>query len=351
VLCERQKDALVNEYKGNIFEYLWARSCLESLDLSYTQLVVDDSLMEMFLIQENFLRHERPRLLTSLHLWAQESVAFILSDLVPYFKNSETKIYILGKKGGNFTQDLWQKIPHESDVLLVNESKKKIQSISLKLALAKSYVNCKSSGLQSFLEKYFSFAPEIIHFFQGNLNFHLDQYFEEFRLGLHENHQLEDLGGFRSWINNHQSLLPGELQQEDKKILNQLYENLGEIVYKTLEELYTLNRDLFFQGIFRLLGFDHESESSSFFQLIAFTPSENLVNQSLVDILKVDENVLKKNDPLLQAISFSRRGGNTLLHLPWGQMAFRIKPMNTFSSPGFKLNIAFQWHLNKEFLT
>ena len=141
-------NALINEYKGNLFEYLVAISTAKRLGIeaAFLQSFGGEAKQRLTFYQHELMELDRS-LYTQLPVFAEE-VAELL-----YKKASDRKIeniLVMGKSAGASHDESYG----ECDIMMV--SQKHQYPYSLKFCKYGAYVNTKSGGIRSFFNKYFA---------------------------------------------------------------------------------------------------------------------------------------------------------------------------------------------------
>lgn len=323
-----QKEALINELKGNLFEFLVGQCLANSFGLEGDYLgSISKEFRDRLHTYELWLQTHSPDLLEKLPLLAKSTADF-------YIKNepeSVDAILLVGKVlGGSSDQRA-----KEADLLL--KIKDRLASLSLKLCKENSFVNTKSAGARSFYPKYFR-----VHFpsavpAQNNLNHKLEEDYKEVSLALHEMAGLEPEQQFgKSWQEAKLPLLPGQLNTEMNKRLKEHYYYMIQSFYEVWENLYKKDRKKFYDCMMPLLGFGHQD----LIQLSCFYSGD----------YKLSFNNLKKAKPyrsMLESAELSPpKEGLSSFEMKMDDCSFqvRLKPMNKFTVPGLKVNCSLKLH-------
>lgn len=319
----RQK-ALLNEYKGNLFEYLVAVFLARKTNLESDFVTnLSDNFRSMLSTQESFIREYFPTLLVSLPELANSLSDEIIKSL-DIKKNSIEKISIIGKAALASHDERYA----EADILL--KTKKTEIPISLKLSKAHAYVNTKSGGLKSFLSKYFK-DDSLQRDFSNIAEKHINQ----LTYDLYALYDLEPDQNFKSWVKAGLTELPGQLSEDARVIYKKFLFELNTELYKTIEKL-SLNlesRDEFKNGMTSLLGFSDPTiiQATTYYkpQDESYVLYRNIVESSksvLSNIENIKLGELKDN-----AANFDIFFSDRILQL-------RIKAMNKFTSKSYKVN-------------
>jgi len=259
------KEALFNEVKGSLFEFLvsksWAQAAGEELAFIKS---IDANYLSVLSQQDRMVRQFYPELGEFLrNIGDQTANAF-----VEYIGEIPKTPKLLGKfSNSDISHDI-----HETDILL-NSSKGEL-SVSLKLNKKSSFVNTKSGGIKSFFEVYFPFLPSEI---QKEFNNFVDQQFVEVSYSLHEHNGWEYSGEYSLWVKNGKSELPGELSEEERLILKNYYAKISQRVHEILSNALKENRELFMKSIPSLMGYS----SQNIIQLVCFHDFKNKADSTI----------------------------------------------------------------------
>lgn len=332
-LNKLQKEALINEYKGNLFEFLVAHLTARQLGFEMAFLsAFEGPEKERLQSYESWLRENDRECLLALPALASETASFLCQRV----KDTPLKnILVIGKKWGGKQTQGWD----EADLLLVKESGE-TQGVSLKLCKSHAYVNTKSGGAKSFIEKYFSLFSEA-HQLQKELNLQLDQSFIEMGQELYSRACLGDFPGrFDAvWTEAKLSELPGELPDEFRVVVQKNYAEVIANIYGTMTILQELNSELFNRSLYSLLGFGNPL----MWQLSCFYQGEYKFSHCdfVSDVLGIFQDKKVELYPLQSKISsFEIAIGEVILQI-------RVKPMNKFTACAHKINCSQKKRNNK----
>ncbi len=315
----RQHEAYINEYKGNLFEFLVGQAVADSVGINdqfYGAL--DKSYLDVLSKYESELRVFDSSLLLKLPVLAQESSSFLIQQYPQI-----TDVLLVGKKDGIAKDRTWK----EGDILLKQGN---IQNIlSLKLCKKSSFANTKSGGIRSFITKYFSFSYNAIKFEQ-EMNALIDSGFTAMMYKLYDLAGLAYSGEYdQQWLEHGLSELPGQLPDEMRIHLFSYYHELAILLQEKLMLIATENPDKFLQSIFSLMGFS----SNSVDQLMVFHHNDHLLDNFYFQKGK-ELNLLQEfkfSGPKEIKSSFEITIGERRLQL-------RMKPMNKFTMASLKVN-------------
>lgn len=320
---EAKRQALLNEYKGYLFEYLVAfnLSLILKVEAKFLNELPQD-LRKMLRIQEEYIREHYPELIKDLPVLAKD-LATEISKKIDYQKVQS--VDIVGKMSAT------PQINNFAEADLVVSDKFNVLPISLKLSKAHAYVNTKSGGVKSFLEKYFYCDLSVK--LQNELNLFVDESFHEMAFELHELAGLEYPMHFKDWVANGLSELPGELEHEFKEVLHKLYYRLIEKIYNMLKILAQEYPGVFSKGVLSLLGLGDD-------RLLQATCFYNSKNKNYVLSTNLIENYIdiQKELKKMKIQPYKKSLAHFEIKFPNRILQVRIKPMNKFTTASFKIN-------------
>lgn len=317
----KNKDALLNEYKGSLFEFLVAKKIASLYDLEINFLDgLHNDLFALFSQQEDYLRNYFPAYLTSLPELALHTATELKIKL------GISKIDNVMLSGRNRARSIEQN-GDETDLILLHG--KKETNISLKLSKKGSFTNTKSAGVKSFFSKYFPLIDPAV---QIEFTRFYEQEFIFLAIRMFEAKGLEYFDTFKGWEESGYPVLPGELDKELKKILREFYELINGKIYFYLEEELKKSKHNFLKCLLPLMGFSRED-------LFQMTTYYNVKNSSIVyhqcDIYGIGDLELNENEICLKK-------NETSLEIKIGEISLqlRLKPMNKFIHSSYKINCA-----------
>lgn len=306
-------EALINEYKGNLFEYLVANQLAfkAGIEGQFRQ-TVNDEFLSMLQKQETLIRNIAPHLIQGLTNLSQD----VVKSLVDVFERDEmTKIEIMGKTGDIATQG-------ETDILV--QCRDGQRELSLKLAKDKSFVNTKSTGIRTFFSKYFD-AQES----QDRFDFFIDHEFEQFAISMHQEAGVVFEKDFKAWEQEGLEVLPGELRGSFQEHLFDYYQKVMNFVYKELVALREKDTVKFAESLYPLIGQSHKNIT----QVTCFYQAKNeTLTSTKIKIVKPIQDLKCEKIELANKVVNIDLGDFTL--------QVRLKPMNKFTQKSYKLNCA-----------
>ena len=324
-----QIESLLNECKGNLFEFLVAQTLSRKFkkeDLFLLNLPRDFRGRLQF--YEETIRQFDSELLKNLPLLAEKAAQEIENH--PIFKNkSQFSFTVIGKMVATNDNELW----NETDIVALEElpsGETKKHFISLKLTKDHSYTNTKSAGIKSFIEKYFALFGNHSVTFQKKLNEEVDESFHMMGHKLYSMIDQEFKGSFDArWSNDHTEL-PGELPPEMREVVHANYFRVGVKVREYLGELYKLDPHKFYLCLHALCGFGIQD----IIQVSCFHQNKELKDiliKTHSDLFSGDHNeiVVKELSPGVASFDISFK--KFVLQI-------RVKPMNKFTTAAYKIN-------------
>ena len=315
---QTKKEALFNEVKGSLFEYLVAR---ELAVVSKAELAFQDSLDKNYLTvlsqQDRMVRQFYPEMLPFLN-----RVSKITSKkLIDYLKEVPTSPKVVGKfSNSSLSEEL-----HEADLVLSLSDK--ALPVSLKLNKKNAYVNTKSGGIKSFFAQYFPFVESSV---QQRFNQFVDMEFNRMGLDLHALHDLEYSGDFSLWVKSGLSELPGELDPESRSILKAYYARIAEEMHRILKAAYLQDPIQFTASLPSLMGFGNED----ILQVICFHEFPGDVDPQ-IDIHHYQDIYIELGQTQIK--DFTQISSVELDIGSWS-LQIRVKPMNKFTTTAIKIN-------------
>lgn len=327
-----QKEALINEYKGNLFEYIVAHQCARQLGLEERFLSdFGGEAKQRLSTYESWLRENDRELIQALPKLAgpvAESLAQQLRPLAP------SALLVVGKSAAS--QSAQDRSLKEADLLaLLGPKSEHEQGISLKLCKANAFVNTKSGGLKSFFRTYFAKCADVAQA-QAKLHKEVDRVF--WKMG-HELYEAQGLGEFtghfdQRWTEAGLSELPGELPEEYKRLVQSSYQKLIQQLHSGFLMFQKNDPKAFNRSLEALMGFGHNEliQLSCFYQ-------NNTHGRYQFDHLQKHPSVretLIDHPPEVRALksglsSFEVAVGDWVLQI-------RVKPMNKFTQASYKVN-------------
>ncbi|RLA65873.1 MAG: hypothetical protein DRQ88_04180 [Epsilonproteobacteria bacterium] len=317
-----QKEALLNELKGNLFEYLVGQNlALQKGILSEFYRNFGGELKNKLVQYENWLRNNDPILFKKLPNLASS----LAKELTLYLPEKIDNLLVVGKAGGGGHRFKL----NEADLLAI--SKKEMIPISVKLCKAKAFVNTKSGGVKSFIVKYFSNFPNA-PIWQEELNEVLNIAFQHMGHELYAQAGLEFTGQFdERWEHSH---LPGKVPVEMRPVIYKFYSQVILKIYDIFKIMYGQSQEDFKKCLYPIMGFGNlQIIQATCFHGILKGKKYNLKGVKVFtgDELKQNLKKLKLEKLKADLSSFEMRSDELILQI-------RVKPMNIFTTPAVKIN-------------
>jgi hypothetical protein len=325
---QTKKEALFNEVKGSLFEFLMGRklSQLTGEELKFIE-GLDKNYLHVLSQQDRMVRQFYPEMLTFLNQMTEDSCRALIS----YLKETPHTPQLRGKfVNSSLTDEI-----HEADLIL--ESSQGTLPLSLKLNKKNSFVNTKSGGIKSFFLNYFSFIP---HSYQQEFNLLVDQEFSRMSYELHALNDLEFSGDYSLWVKKGKSELPGELTPEERHILKEFYARLAKEMHRILTMGLAQDPVAFRSALPALMGFSHQE----ILQLVCFHDFKSQ-GESAVSIHAFEDVERFLSEMVIEP--FNQTSSVEISLGPWS-LQIRIKPMNKFTTTAIKINCSVKFKLRDD---
>lgn len=313
-----KKEALINEYKGNLFEFLVGQFIAQHF--KQEEQFHKDLLPEFKKRLESYeaeLRSLDPKLIKFLMKAALETKNKIIEQI----RITPKQVFVTGKT----THE------GECDLFLVDEFNQNF-SISLKLAKAKSYVNTKSGGAKSFIETYFPHNQA--HAVQVKLNELMDSAFLNMGQKLYDEEGLGHFDQFKTWRENNLTELPGELIGKNKESMLSYYDEVIGALEAEIKKLAVADKAVFENNLPEILGFS----PSIGMQVITEHENEQITKIRTITALDLKQS--------LSDFNFSRSSeakSSFAINFPHLILQIRMKPMNKFTAGSMKVNCSVKY--------
>jgi hypothetical protein len=316
-------EALLNEEKGNLFEFLVAQKLarLNGIEGAFFADLNSD-LKNNLIHYEESIRKRHESLLLQLMVLA-DNTALELHSYLAQKKIHFVNIFLIGKISANFEQAEW----HESDLIL-KQANGDLIPISLKLSKENSFMNTKSAGAKSFIEKYFiSFNRS--QEFQLELNKEIDQAFLQMAHRLYDLASLPFQGKIDERWKEKWSELPGELPEEFREIIFINYNRVATLIHNKLVCFFQEDKLKFMKALEPLCGMG----DLKLIQVSCYHQQHTLKSIKI----KSHENYFY--DGMDVAIENSKSNMSSFdIQLGKIVLQIRVKPMNKFTTPAYKIN-------------
>lgn len=321
---QTNKEALFNEVKGSLFEYLMGRKLaqLSGEELKFVE-SLDKNYLNVLSQQDRMVRQFYPEMLSFLGKVSEASA----NELIKYLGETPHSPQLIGK----FAEI------NEADLML-GSSKGRI-SLSLKLNKKNAFVNTKSGGIKSFFEIYF---PFIASNNQQSFNALVDQEFTRMSYELHALNDIEFTGDYNRWVKLGKSELPGELNEAERKILKGFYARIAIEIHNILSAAQKLDPKSFSQSLPALMGFS----SPEILQLVYFHDFKSGAGDGGWASIHSYNDVEK----WLSEATITPFNYTSSVEVQMGEwtLQIRVKPMNKFTTTAIKINCSVKFKQSSE---
>lgn len=310
------KEALFNEVKGSLFEYLVGKEiAVRAGDELSFQRSLDPNYLTVLSQQDRMVRQFYPEMTSFL-----SQVSRLTTDeLEKYMGKKMTRPKLLGK----FINSSLGATFREADLSIDAGGTEKF--VSLKLNKKNAYVNTKSGGIKSIFTQYFPLVDPAV---QTTFNTLVEMEFETMARELHAFHDLPYDGNFSLWVKKGFSELPGELSDGERQILKSYYARIARDMHRILSDLESKNPKAFRECLAPLMGFSQKEviQAICFHDMKADTAP-------YLHIHELSSHELSKALllPFDNVSSVELEVGEDLLQI-------RVKPMNKFTTTAIKIN-------------
>ena len=325
-----QKEAAVNEFKGNLFEFLVA-SWLSRKYGKEAQFLKDfgGPLRSQLVGYEKHLREYDPELVRRLPTLAQKTA----EKSFPYLPKNIDQIFVVGKCPQFSNREKLK----EADLLAVSTTGEE-HLLSLKLCKARAFVNTKSGGVRSFIEKYFSEFSDASKW-QKRISQFVEQSFLQMSYQLYEKAGLIFEGKFGSeWEEAGKSTLPGQLSKDDLIIVQDHYYRVIQEFYKAFVAFFKKDKEKFKRALFPLLGMGLEN----IIQITCYHAEKvSKEERKRYQLRGIDIATSKELSRELESVHIEelKKGLSSFeVKLKTIVLQIRVKPMNVFTVPAMKVN-------------
>lgn len=324
-----QKEALINEFKGNLFEYLVASFVARNFKIERAFIgSFGGQMKEQFSHYEQWLRQNEPELLKELPILAQATA----KSLEDYLPQDIENVLVMGKMAaGNHDMTFG-----ECDIMAIGANSK--VPISLKLCKGGAFVNTKSAGVKSFLSNYFT-EINFSHEFQKEFSEYIDESFLRMGHELYAMAGLDFTGRFdKEWSDGGFSELPGQLPKEMQEVVLETYYSLARKLYFYLVKLNELDPFSFSKSLWPLIG----QRDDNLVQATCFHKSSRKngveCKYQLSGILVHKHEGRAHNDSLAVIRPLKDKISSFEIIFCGLILQIRIKPMNKFTTASYKVN-------------
>lgn len=315
-----KKEALFNEVKGSLFEFLVGRKIaqLNGAELAFLK-SVDQNYLTVLSQQDRMVRQFYPEMLSFLNEMSEVSV----SQLIKHLGETPHSPLLRGK----FVNSSLAEELHEADLII--STTQGLLPLSLKLNKKNAFVNTKSGGIKSFFSQYFPFFDSA---HQQSFNRLVDQEFNRMSLELHALNDMDYSGDYAAWVKRGKSELPGELEAEERDILKKFYSRVAREMHRLLTLAQSQSPEAFSRSLPALMGFSQKN----IVQLICFHDFKSKGSP------EVALHAFSDVEPFLKSACLEEFRDTSSAEISLGNwsLQIRIKPMNKFTTTAIKINCA-----------
>lgn len=314
-----QKEALINELKGNLFEYLVGQNlALKKGILPQFYKNFGGQIKNQLVEYENWLRKNDPILFKNLPQLATS----LAEKLAPQIPDKLDNLLVVGmaSKQHRF---------YEADLLAIKNDQ--VSPISIKLCKAKAFVNTKSGGVKSIILKYFN-QFEKAPTWQQELNEVLNLSFQTMGHELYSQIGQEFNGGFdERWELSH---LPGGVPDRMKTFIRKFYSQVIQKIYEIFLQMNKESPSLLKKCLYPIMGFGN----SAIIQATCFHGAQNGEKYNLKGIKILTGEELEEELEVFMIEPIKEDLSSFEIKLKTNVLQIRVKPMNIFTTPAVKIN-------------
>lgn len=315
------QQAHLNEYKGNLFEFLIGLELAKhfKMEWDYYQTYNQQMLQKLGQYERNLGMIDQG-LKSQLEAMAQKTAHHLLDKIQSEY-GTPIKIKVIGKE----QKENWK----ESDLVLEFKDRP-VLAVSIKLCKRHSFINTKSGGAQSFLSQYFTLFNDA-SVDQELFNLKLQDQYNVLVKDLYQMVGMDDSNIDRpfgpEWTQQY-SELPGQLPMFLRSRLFQFYSVMIVEFKKNLEKYYLQNKTHFIQCLMPIVGLGRQDLWQIFY----------LYDQQQDQVLMMGQKQYQKEFEELKFVKHNDDISSFELQLKNIQLQIRLKPMNKFTVPGLKVN-------------
>lgn len=320
-----QKEALINEFKGNLFEYLVGQLLSRHFKIEGDFVrSFGGEIRNQLTEYDHWLRVNEPNLIKYLPELAKN----VCDSLLPYLPNKADHIYVIGKSVAGPHSKKWA----EADIVIQDGDQ--VFPISLKLCKAMAFVNTKSAGVKSFISQYFgNFSKS--GFWQNKVNEGVETRFQLMAQELHDRVGIEFFGRFdHRWSESGHSELPGQLPSELNKVVVNTYYDCIRDIYDALLSMYLEDKEAFCQSVLPLMGVT----DLEIIQVTCFHKEIKTVKYRPAGVHIIRAKSMLEELSNVEILPLKEGISSFEIKLRNFRLQIRIKPMNKFTSAAFKVN-------------
>ncbi len=309
--------AIINEYKGNLFEFLVGSFIATKFNIyeKYFNRIPPVFLASLKEYQRNLFSLDK-ELYLNISNWANEVGQSVCSQIDQNIR----EVIVLGKITSNSNEDNFD----EADLVIQGD---KLYHYSLKLSKSNAFVNTKSAGIMSIFSKYFTNVDG--QSIQQKINTKIDFLFEVFVREIHEAANIEFSLDFKNWISAGLPDQPGKLEEHLRAPLLKYYSDVAKQIFGIFENNVN-NTEEFKRILKRLLGHTNEDVT----QILVFHKNTEISQIRYIDKLNLDN---------LKLIAPSEKSAYFYINNDSLSLQIRVKPMMSFFQKALKVNCSVKY--------
>lgn len=317
-MSEINKEALFNEVKGSLFEYLVARElAIKNQDELGFLKNLDKNYITVLSQQDRMVRQFYPEMLSFLG----DVSKITANKIAAHFQELPKEPRLVGKlSNSSIRSEL-----HEADLVFTVSGE--IVPLSLKLNKKKAFVNTKSGGIKSFFTSYFSFIPSSV---QADFNQFVDMEFNRMAHDLHGAEDMEFQGNFEEWVKKGFSELPGELNETGRGILKEYYARIADRMHGILKNAFKQDEKEFINSLLPLMGFGNK-------EIIQAVCYHDFAGNGDHEVAIFSVRDIAQGMHQTKILDFNQISSVELSVGAW-DLQLRVKPMNKFTTTAIKIN-------------
>ncbi len=321
-LSLKSKEALINEIKGLLFEYQLAIFIAKKFDIEEVFISsIDKEMLEKLIHYGDLLKRVDHLLWKQIFVLARESANVLYPKL-----SLINMIHLVGEKT--------QEESKEGDLLLIEGANKKF--LSIKLSKCAAWVNLKSAGIKSCIEKYFDQFENAKKVQEGILKV-VELEFNKTKNRLAILNDIDPSMDFNlEWQKKEKSFLPGELDKKESGIVKEFYHKMAVELYNAFVLLYESDSEKFVESLYSFVG----ASSDKVMQVLCFYNNKKNEKYLFDKALFFTKDFWKQE--FLRVSILPVRDDNSFFEIAFKShvLQVRLKPMNSFLVPALKINFS-----------
>lgn len=335
----QQTEALLNEIKGNLFEYLVGLGlCRRRGDeMGFLREFEEQDAgraKDELVHYQSWLRENDPDLYARLPALSEQVVSFLLEREELSSTGPFKRVFVTGKRPG-------QKVEreHEEDLLIVLQDETEVP-ISLKICKKDAFVNTKSGGIRTFLEKYFSdfsgakeAQSRVIEVLEKSFLKTSYKFYDWADLSWEEDDSSKSQFS-PQWEESGLPTLPGELEEEPRSWLFEHYHTVISALYDEMVSFYREDEEKFIKCLGPIVGLGRQN----LLQVTCFYDHQKDERYQLKTIKGFGWNDLAREMKSLSFPPAKDKISSFVMSFGGHDLQIRVKPMNKFTVCALKVN-------------